>query len=48
MSIRPREDIIARLAYRYYLKNKNRSSLENWKKAEQLLEKLEKRYKNAR
>lgn len=48
MSIRPKQDILERLAYRYYLKNKNRSSEENWKKAEILLKRLEKRYKNAK
>jgi len=35
---------LEKLAYRYYLKNRNRSSEENWKKAQILLEKLEKRY----
>ena len=35
---------LEKLAYRYYLKNKNRSSEENWKMAEEFLKKLEKRY----
>ena len=36
---------LEKLAYRYYLKNKNRSSEENWNLAVKFLEKLEKRYK---
>lgn len=36
---------LEKLAFRYYLKDNNRSSEENWKKAVEFLEKLEKRYK---
>lgn len=33
------------LAYRYWVKNPKRSAIENWKLAEKLLKKLNKRYK---
>ena len=36
---------LEKLAYHFYLKNSFRSSEENWKKAEEFLKKLEKRYK---
>jgi len=35
---------LEKLAYLFYLKNKNRSSEDNWKKATDFLKKLEKRY----
>jgi hypothetical protein len=45
MIIDPKKRVLEKLAYRYWLKNIHRSVEENWKKAEQFLEKLEKRYK---
>lgn len=39
-----RQRTLEKLAYRYYLKNKKRSSKENWELAERLLKKLEERY----
>ena len=39
---------LEKLSYRYYLKDKNRSSEENWEKAQELLKKLEQRYTNGK
>ena len=33
----PKKRILEKLAYRYWVKNKKRSSEENWEKAEKLL-----------
>jgi hypothetical protein len=38
-----RQRSLEKLAYRYYLKNPNRSSEENWKKAEKILNYIDKR-----
>ena len=35
--------VLEKLAYRYWIKNKNRTSEENWKKAEKILRYIEKR-----
>ena len=45
MVIGLKQRTLEKLSYRYWLKNKFRSSEENWKLAVRLLEKLEKRYK---
>jgi hypothetical protein len=39
-----RQRTLEKLAYEFWLKNKKRSSAENWMLAEKLLQKLEKRY----
>ena len=39
-----RQRTLEKLAFRYWKKNPKRSSEENWKLAETLLKKLEKRY----
>lgn len=39
-----RQRTLEKLAYRYWQKNPKRSAEENWKLAEKLLSKLEKRY----
>lgn len=44
MVINLKQRTLEKLSYRYYLKDKLRSSEENWKKAQELLKKLEKRY----
>jgi hypothetical protein len=44
MVIGLRQRTIERLAHRYWIKNPKRSAEENWKLAEKLLAKLEKRY----
>jgi len=45
MVIGLRQRTLEKLSYRYWLKDNSRSSEENWKKAEELLNRLEKRYK---
>lgn len=36
---------LEKLAYRYWTKNKDRSSEQNWKLAEKFMERIHKRYK---
>ena len=45
MVIDSKQRALERLSYLFYLKDKNRSSEENWAKAQDFLKKLEKRYK---
>ncbi len=44
--INPKQRTLEKLSFRYYLKDKLRSSEENWELANKLLEKLGKRYAN--
>jgi len=43
MVIKPRQRVLENLAYRYWVKDKTRSSKENWRLAEKLLAYIDKR-----
>jgi hypothetical protein len=45
MVIDSRQRALEKLAYRYWIKNKNRTAHENWKLAEKLLDYIDKKLK---